>query len=146
VKPLFVHRAAASGAPSSRPGLAAAVKAKPAAAAAIGGVGLVLLIALLRKGGSTDAGTTGTGTSTFDSTANDLYNSIQPEIDALAQKISDLQGKQPAPDPTPVPVTNTPIHIADPPPFIVGPGSPKPPVFTNPGAPRMGSGTAVRIK
>jgi LysM repeat protein len=140
--PIAVHKPGGGPPPggstsSSGGGLAGLVKGKPAAAAAVGGVALVVIVALVRRGGGSQAaaGTpadqlqmTGGG-STYDSTANDLYNSIQPEIDALAKMMQDLQNKQPtpatpstpAPTPTPLPA---PVHSK--PPTPKGKSKPKP--------------------
>jgi len=67
------------------------------------GAGLVVLVALMkRSSASTDSSTTADGTSTYDSTSTDLYNSIQPEIDALTKELEDLQTSlgNPAPPPS----------------------------------------------
>lgn len=103
--PIAVHRPGADPA-APKPGAGggmSALKKKPGLLLAAGGAGLVVILALMRSssGSATDP-TTGTtvqpgGSSTFDSTSNDLYNSIQPEIDALAKMIQDLQNKQPTP-------------------------------------------------
>lgn len=115
--PLAIHRPGDPPAPGKGPGGSlSSLKKKPAVLAAAAAA-LVVLIALVRKGsgGAADPGTTtgtgtGTGTSTFDSTSNDLYNSIQPEIDKLAQQISDIQNGLPVPPGPPAPV-GTPVIV-----------------------------------
>lgn len=102
--PIAIHRPG-GGPPPPPPaggggGLGGALKKNKGTLAA-GAVGLVVLIAMMgkRTAAAADSATTGTGTGLpgYDSTSNDLYNSIQPEIDALSQQISDLQGKLPTP-------------------------------------------------
>lgn len=112
--PIAVHKSGqgappkGAGTPSSG-GLAALIKGKPAAAAAAGGVVLVVLVAMLRHSSTDPSASSGqsadtlqmTGAgSTYDSTSTDLYNSIQPEIDALAKMMQDLQNAQSTPAPT----------------------------------------------
>ncbi|MFD9242728.1 LysM peptidoglycan-binding domain-containing protein [Streptomyces sp. NPDC059556] len=135
--PIAVHKPGGGPPPGGKPsppaagggGLAGMLKQKPAAAAAVGGVLLVVVVAMARKGsggGGTPADQlqmTGGG-STYDSTANDLYNSIQPQIDALAKMMQELQGKTPTPS-TPTPPVIKPPVVRPPPPKVVKP-VPKP--------------------
>lgn len=99
MKPLFIHRPAGGAPPAGAPvgaGLAAAAR-KPGVLLAGGAAVVVVVLALARKGsGAAATDTTGTG-SPYDSTSNDLYNSIQPEIDALAAALAKIQGAQPTP-------------------------------------------------
>lgn len=91
---------------------------------ALGGAGLVVVLALLRRGGgsapSSSTAPAAPGTSTYDSTANDVYNSIQPEIDQLAAALSDLQNRQTTPT-TPPHVTTLPAPLPGPPAVHTGP-------------------------
>lgn len=127
--PIAVHRPGTDPA-AAKPGQGggmSALKKKPGLLLAAGGAGLVVLLALMRSsGGSAADTTTGTtvqpGGSSYDSTSNDLYNSIQPEIDALTKMIQDLQNKQPTPTTptTPPPKTTLPGQVKTPPPIITG--------------------------
>lgn len=73
-------------------------KRKPAAAVAVGGAGLVVLVALMKRGGggagAADSGATSTtsgGGATYDSTANDVYNSIETQFNAFQGQLDQLQ-------------------------------------------------------
>jgi LysM repeat protein len=134
-QPIAEHRPGTDPA-AAKPGQGggmSALKKKPGLLLAAGGAGLVVLLALMRSGGGsadTAAGTTVQpgGNSSYDSTSNDLYNSIQPEIDALAKMIQDLQNKQPTPT-TPPAKTTLPGQVKTPPPIITGrPVTPAKPV------------------
>lgn len=135
--PIAVHTAGGGPAgggkgPAPAGGLLAKVKKNPTMLLAGGGAVVVVLFALMRRSSaSTDAGQsadtlqmTGAG-STYDSTSNDLYNSIQPEIDALAQMIQQMQNGLGTPAP-PTTGTTTPPKLGN------GPGTtpPKTPVIT----------------
>jgi nucleoid-associated protein YgaU len=80
-------------------------------ATAAAGVVAFALYKRHQAGSGATAGTGGT-TPTYDSTASDVYNSMQPEIDALAQQLSDLNMSVPAPQ-TALPVggVSSPISI-----------------------------------
>lgn len=127
--PIAVHRQDPGQPPAgSKPGggLGALGKNKGVLLAA-GGAGLVVLLALMRSSGSSDQSgdtlqTSGTG-STYDSTSTDLYNSIQPEIDALEAQLNNLQNSQPTPG---SPVTSNPITSTPKPVTTTTGGSSKP--------------------
>ncbi|MFE7413135.1 LysM peptidoglycan-binding domain-containing protein [Streptomyces laurentii] len=149
--PVAVHKPGAPP-PGKAPaagggGLAGMIKQKPAAAAAVGGVLLVVVLALFRRGGGDQSAAglpadqlqmSGMG-SMYDSTANDLYNSIQPQIDALARMMEQLQNKQPTP---PTPGTPKPPT----PPTPTKPPAPKPPAPKPPAKPTVAKPTYVTIK
>jgi LysM repeat protein len=94
------------------------VKRKPGVVLALGGGAVVVMLGLMRSGSGGDSGQsadtlqmTGAG-STYDSTASDVYNSIQPEIDALVKQLEDLQNSQPTPgSPVTTPVSTLPAPV-----------------------------------
>lgn len=118
MNPIQIHRPG-GGPPAPAPGRGgiSSLTKKPGVGLAAAAAVIVVIVALARKssGGAADpvAGASATGASAFDSTANDLYNSIQPEIDALAQRLTDMQNQQPTPATGPKPVTlPAPITLA----------------------------------
>jgi hypothetical protein len=117
--PIAVHR---PGGPApqgaGRSGGLSSLTRNRSAMLAAGGAGLVVLVALLRRGGggATSTDPAGTSQNPYDSTASDLYNSIQPEIDALASQLSNLQNGLGTPA-TPPHVTTLPATINHPLPF-----------------------------
>lgn len=94
-------------------GLTALVKRKPALLAGVAGVGVVLFVAM-RGGSGSSAGSAGMSTvpaasagGTYDSTANDVYNSLagqlqgmQAEIDALGAASDPTDALAPTKKPT----------------------------------------------
>lgn len=75
-------------------GLSGAWKKNPAMVLGIGGAGVVVLYALAKRNssastanGNADTTTTGTGVPTYDSTANDVYNSIESQLSDLQSQI-----------------------------------------------------------
>lgn len=94
-------------------GLKAAVEKNKVAIGA-GGVGLVALVALRQRSRAAGGGAATTqvaGTGTYDSTASDVYNSIQPEIEALRDQIDLLARLDPAAQPTPAPTPANPSPV-----------------------------------
>jgi hypothetical protein len=95
--------------------LAGVFKRNPATAVGLGGVAVVVVFAMARRsaksGGGSGAGSeAGTpsdqlqtyspqGTGLYDSTATDLYNSIEPQLQALSQAIQTLSNRPPVAGP-----------------------------------------------
>lgn len=85
-------------------------------------IGAVVIVALMRGGGSTTAsdGTSSTdattGTSTYDSTANDVYDSIEGQLTEFQQQLGQLQNSLPSSTSTTTgsTTTSTPVQMNGP--------------------------------
>jgi hypothetical protein len=80
-----------------------------------GGVGIVALLALRQRskgGGSSSGRVVPAGSGTYDSTASDVYNSIQPEIESLRDQIDLLSRLNPSAQPTPTPTPADPSPVS----------------------------------
>lgn len=100
------------------------------------GAGLVVVVALMSKKSAGSADASGTSDAAapgqitpnqggyYDSTANDVYNSLAGQLQSLQQQIQDVSSGASTPTPTPnvPPVTTTPT----PAPKVGGPISPSP--------------------
>jgi LysM repeat protein len=74
-------------------------KRNPATAIGIGGVLVVVVVALAKRGQGSGGGGTPSDQlqGTYDSTANDVYNSIESQLEALDQRIGDITRPPAAP-------------------------------------------------
>ena len=104
---------AGGGAPGGRPG-AQAWASKNKVVLGAGAVGLVVVLALLNRGkgsdsatptGTTVSGSTG-GQGTYDSSASDIYNALQPQVEGLQNMLESWQAGV-------VPVPGTPATSVD---------------------------------
>lgn len=108
--PTGVPSAAPTTGPPTAGGLKAKAKANPKLVVGAGAVAAVILIAMLSKRNSPpadDAGATTPAATGYDSTANDVYNSIMGQMQTLQTQVANM-GKPSTPTPKP-PAPKSPV-------------------------------------